>query len=158
MESSQTQRSSSMGKPQDPIQMLEHDHREVEQLFTKFKQGAGSEKEKILREIKSELDRHMKVEEEIFYPAAEKKIREPKLVKEGIKEHNEARDILKKAMDVKMQDTMTKHATELEAAIRHHVGDEEHKMFPQVREAIKQEELMRLGSEMETRKQELKRK
>ena len=60
---------------QDATHLLARDHREVEELFAKFEKATGtSSKEKLAREICTELKIHAMIEEEIFYPALRGKI------------------------------------------------------------------------------------
>ena len=59
----------------DAIALLKADHRKVEQLFAAFEEAKGtSRKEKLAREICTELKIHTMLEEEIFYPAFDGKI------------------------------------------------------------------------------------
>ena len=61
------------GKPEDAIQLLMTDHREVEALFKKFekaKDGHDAGKADIVAQICDALSVHAEIEEEIFYPAA----------------------------------------------------------------------------------------
>ena len=54
----------------DAIALLKADHREVEDLFAKFKAAKGTAQEKTLvQQICAELSTHTVIEEEIFYPA-----------------------------------------------------------------------------------------
>src|SRR5438270_8425811 len=55
---------------QDAIKLLSQDHREVEALFEKFEKAIrDGTKEKLARQICTELKIHCMIEEEIFYPA-----------------------------------------------------------------------------------------
>src|SRR3546814_11766529 len=57
---------------QDGIALLKADHREVEQLFSKFEKAKGAgQKQKLAEQICKELTIHAKIEEDIFYPACE---------------------------------------------------------------------------------------
>ncbi len=77
-------------KPQDALQLLAADHREVEQLFEKFEKANGaSTKEKIVRQICTELKVHAMIEEEIYYPAIRGKVDEDDL-DEAYVEHDGA--------------------------------------------------------------------
>ena len=55
-------------KPQDGLQLLASDHRKVEDLFARFEKASGAAKEKIVKEICTELKIHSQIEEEIYYP------------------------------------------------------------------------------------------
>ena len=143
----------------DPIQVLKHDHREVEQHFAAFEKGRDQEKKQEYHEVGEELQNHMKLEEEFFYPAVRAKIKDPALVDEGIKEHNEVKRMLRETSKMKPSDKeMTNRVMEIKKVVQHHVKEEEEKMFPEVKKAMKQDELSQLGQKMMVRKQEMERK
>ena len=56
------------------IDMLEQQHREVEELFEEFEgagEGAKKTKERLCREIADALAIHAEIEEKLFYPEVE---------------------------------------------------------------------------------------
>src|SRR3546814_14330153 len=57
-------------KKPDAIALLKQDHREVEDLFEQFEKAKGDDrKEKLCKQICTELIIHTMIEEEIFYQA-----------------------------------------------------------------------------------------
>ncbi len=77
----------SQEKKQNAVQLLSADHREVEALFEQFEKASGSErKEKLAKQICTELKVHAMIEEEIFYPALRGKIEDDDL-DEALVEH-----------------------------------------------------------------------
>jgi hypothetical protein len=141
----------------DAIAMLKADHRKVEQLFAAFSEARGaSRKEKLAREICTELKIHTMLEEEIFYPAFEGKI-DQDLMEEAIVEHDGAKvlvnDIEAAAPDEEFYDAKVKVLCE---EIEHHVKEEEKPkegMFAQCRET--EVDLVELRDRMLARKEEL---
>ena len=141
----------------DAIALLKADHRKVEQLFTAFEEATGaSRKEKLAREICTELKIHTMLEEEIFYPAFEGKI-EQDLLDEALVEHDGAKllvnDIEAGGPDEAFYDAKVKVLSE---QIEHHVGEEEKPsegMFAQCRKA--DVDLVALRDQMLARKEEL---
>jgi hypothetical protein len=93
----------------------------------------------------------MKIEEEIFYPAFGRATGEQDLLKEGIEEHQEARQLIGQ---IDKAPTDAKLMLELEDAILHHVNDEREKMFPKARKT-QGLNLAQLAQELEARKSEL---
>ncbi|MEA3060269.1 MAG: hypothetical protein QOJ94_50, partial [Sphingomonadales bacterium] len=78
-------------KKPDATQLLAQDHREVEALFEKFeKAGSDGSKERLARQICTELKIHAMIEEEIFYPALRGKIEDDSL-DEAYVEHDGAK-------------------------------------------------------------------
>ena len=141
----------------DAIAMLKADHRKVEQLFASFGEARGaSRKEKLAREICTELKIHTMLEEEIFYPAFEGKIEEGTL-QEAYVEHDAAKvlvnDIEAAAPDEDYYDAKVKVLCE---EIEHHVKEEERPkdgMFAQCRDT--DVDLVELRDRMLARKEEL---
>ena len=141
----------------DAIAMLKADHRKVEQLVAAFTEAKGaSRKEKLAREICTELKIHTMLEEEIFYPAFEGKI-EQDLLDEARVEHDAAKvlvnDIESAGADEEFYDAKVKVLCE---EIEHHVKEEEKPaegMFAQCRQA--EVDLVELRDRMLARKEEL---
>ena len=142
---------------QDAIQLLKADHRTVEELFESFeKAGGDGRKEKIAKQICTELKVHAMIEEEIFYPALRSKI-EDDLLDEAYVEHDGAKvlinDIEAGAPSDDFYDAKVKV---LQEEIEHHVKEEEKmndNMFQQARKA--DVDLDALGEQMAARKAEL---
>jgi hypothetical protein len=61
-------------QPQDAIQLLKADHKQVRKLFEQFHGASDDEKGSIASRLFTELDIHSKLEEELFYPAVQSKL------------------------------------------------------------------------------------
>ena len=142
------------GSGRDAIRLLTSDHRTVDRLLA-LAQGDST----VVERIRTELDAHATVEEEIFYPAVRDALKEKgrEMVDEALEEHNEVREALDElvTMDAEDEDYKDK-LREVKEKIEHHVKEEEGEMFPQVREVLSRDQLTELGLEMESRKEELK--
>jgi len=143
-----------MNKTVDAIELLTADHREVEVLFKQFKEEDDEEcKAGIAHMVCMCLTAHTVIEEELFYPAAEKALNDKAMFDDAKKEHAEAKQMIaqiEKSSGTQLEQLMT----QLEAAINHHVSDEEDKMFPQLQQAGM--ETTNLGMEMLECKMECK--
>ena len=134
----------------DVTQLIEHDHREVEQLFAQFE---SSQDAQIATQICDELDRHADAEERVFYPVVEAEVTGgKKLASEGEDEHKEARQLIGRIRQTKDPEHLAELVTELKGAIQHHVQEEESEMLPKSREALEPSRLEELGSEFESAK------
>src|SRR3546814_20437559 len=72
-------------KKPDAIALLKQDHREVEDLFEQFEKAKGDDrKEKLCKQICTELIIHTMIEEEIFSPAFRGKIKDDVLEEENV--------------------------------------------------------------------------
>jgi len=141
----------------DAIALLKADHRKVEDLFEKFERASSSsQKQKLAKEICTELKIHTLIEEEILYPAYRGKIEDATL-DEAYVEHDGAKilinDIEAASPDDDFFDAKVKVLSE---EIKHHVHEEEmpsEGMFAQCRKA--DVDLVELRDRMIARKSEL---
>jgi hemerythrin-like domain-containing protein len=142
---------------QDALELLKRDHREVEALFKRYKPAAdAAEKAAIAARVCLLLKVHMRVEEEIFYPAARRRIEDKELVNEALVEHQAAKDLIEEIESADAGDPMLEARMQvLSEQIEHHVQEEENGLFPEVQAA--EIDLMGLGSRLFERKQEILR-
>jgi hemerythrin superfamily protein len=140
--------------------ILKKDHRAVSGLFWAIQQTTNPTiRKSIFNELRTQLEMHTEVEEEIFYPAvrniyttiAEQQVDEAK------HEHQKVRTLLRDAsiIDVNSYSFMSK-INELKAAVEHHVEEEESQMFPLAQDNMSSEELDHLGKQIHDRKVQLK--
>jgi hemerythrin-like domain-containing protein len=142
---------------QDATRLLTEDHRKVEELFAQFEKASGDgRKEKIAKQICTELKVHSMIEEEIFYPALRGKISDDDL-DEAYVEHDGAKLLINEieagGPDEEFYDAKVKV---LQEQIEHHVEEEEKSrgnIFQQARAA--DVDLDALGEQMAARKAEL---
>ena len=132
-------------------ELLKKQHREVKTLFGKANKSSPGERRRVVDEIAEKLTAHMRIEEEIFYPAvrelATKKTNE--MIPEAYEEHHVVKLVLEELPEVDLEDERFEaKMTVLEELIEHHVEEEEKEMF-KVAEKLGDERLRALGVEME---------
>jgi len=140
----------------DVIEVLEHDHREVEEMFSELEglRGASSDEAKHRRKeltdnVTIELVRHSVAEEVLVYPEVEKKVSAEE-AEHARKEHAEAEETLHRLEKLDADDPrFDDELATLMAEIRHHIEDEEGEMFTHMRQVIDADELRRLGGRVE---------
>jgi hemerythrin superfamily protein len=134
----------------DVIELIKHDHREVEDLFAKF---STTHDASVAEQICDELDRHAAAEEKAVYPVfgAEVPGAEP-LVEEGAEEHAEARQLIGRIRQTKDAEHLDELVTELQKAIEHHVSEEESELLPKASSALDAGRLDELGADFEAAK------
>lgn len=145
-------------KSQDAVALLKADHRKVEELFEKFENTRGAErKQKLVKEICTELMVHATIEEEIFYPACKGRIAEEDLLDESYVEHDGAKvliaELIASTPDNEFYDAKVSVLSEM---IKHHVAEEEKRsegLFAQAKEAGM--DLQALGEELQARREAL---
>ncbi len=138
----------------DALEFLQKDHDKVEELFGRIEKGGSATKGKTLfNQIYHELSVHAIIEEQIFYPALAKFPEFSSLLKDAYSEHAEAKMALGEIanLDSSSDEWYTK-VTKLQGAIKHHVKDEEEKLFPKVRQTLPAKELELLGQELKKAK------
>ena len=141
--------------PQDAIQLLRADHRKVQGLFDQFEKARGDDKKaELAQEICSELKVHAQIEEEIFYPAARKALKEQDLIDEATVEHASAKDLIAQIEEAQAGDELfDAKVTVLGEYIKHHVKEEQNELFPKVKKT--KLDLRALGRELAERKDAL---
>jgi hemerythrin superfamily protein len=140
------------------IDLLERQHREVEELFEEFDQageGAKKTRERLCREISDQLAVHAEIEEKLFYPESKQPDTE-ELLRESVEEHLGVKRILAEIMEGGIEDDQFDARMKvLEEQVEHHVEEEEKELFPKVRKACSKEELEDLGGRMQELAQKL---
>jgi hemerythrin superfamily protein len=135
----------------NPIQMLKRQHREVEALFKQVdKAERPAERRGLLQEIEAKLRLHMRLEEEVFYPAVReiqsKKAEE--MVAEAYEEHGVVKLVMDQLPQVDLEDERF-HAkmTVMSELVKHHVDEEEQEMF-KLAQKLEREEMAEIGERM----------
>jgi iron-sulfur cluster repair protein YtfE (RIC family) len=137
----------------DVIKLLENDHREVEDLFSKVESTSGAARQQVVTKLASELTLHAEVEEQIVYPA----MREAGLndiVDEAEQEHSKVKELV---AQLETMDGSTAEVdpiiAELKEDVQHHVEEEESEGFPKFRDAVDQAQLQDLATRVQEAKQ-----
>jgi hemerythrin-like domain-containing protein len=140
----------------DVIEVLEQDHREVEEMFGELERlsGAETDEDKARRKdladrVTIELVRHSVAEEVLVYPQVEKQVSAEE-AEHARKEHAEAEETLHRLEKLDADDPgFDDELATLMREIRHHIEDEEGETFPQMRQNIDADELLKLGGRVE---------
>lgn len=146
----------------DAIQLLKNDHKTVKDLLEQLSATstrAVKGRTALLHEIQVNLDAHVTIEEEIFYPAyrdAGGKEQE-KMYYEALEEHRAAEDLvlpdlLKTEPD---SEQFSGRAKVLKELVEHHIEEEEEELFKQARQLLDKDTLQSLGETMAKRKEEV---
>src|SRR4051812_19502246 len=143
----------------DVIEVLEHDHREVEQMFTELESLRGastaeqlSRRKELRGQVPIGLVRHSVAEEVLVYPKVEDEVSAEE-AEHAREEHAEAEETLQRLEKLDADDpSFDDELAELMAEIRHHIEDEEGQMFAHMRQVIDEDELRTLGARVEALK------
>ncbi|MEJ7706581.1 MAG: hemerythrin domain-containing protein [Nocardioidaceae bacterium] len=131
--------------PQDVVDLIMADHREVERLFDKMREDPES-RLLLLPTVSTLLIAHSRAEEAEVYPAARDEAGEHDEVAHSQEEHAEAEELLVKLkqMDFGSAD-FDSTLEELAEAVLHHVEEEEESVLPGLRTSLSPERLQELG-------------
>lgn len=145
----------------DVIKLLTEDHKKVKKLFKRFEdlkdEKSSSKKAEIVKQICLELTIHSKAEEDIFYPAARKAIKDDDLMDEADVEHAGAKELISQLRTMSPDEShYDARVTVLREYIKHHIREEEGKIFPLIKKSKLDRQL--LGEEITIYKDELSKK
>jgi hemerythrin superfamily protein len=139
----------------DVIEILTHDHREVEGMFGKLTAAADpGERRQIADEITIELVRHSAAEEQYLYPAVRQHVPDGDAVADKeLADHFEVENLLKGLAKADPDSTDFAALTgQLIRTVNAHVKDEEHALFPALAGHATPADLRRLGEQVQAAK------
>ena len=147
-------------RQKDACDLLDADHKAVKAMFkeyetlTESRSRSSTKKRQLANQICKELTVHATIEEEIFYPAARKAIKDNGLMNEAMVEHASAKDLIAQIKGMDAGDEMfDAKVTVLGEYIDHHVKEERTEMFVKVRST--KLDLVKLAEQLQLRKEEL---
>jgi hypothetical protein len=141
----------------DVVDLLSADHREFERIFQQLDGLRGKadpasvqRKRELVDEVTIGLAKHSVAEETQVYPAVEKKIDKSE-AQHSKEEHAEAEKTMKRLERMDAADPGFDSAVlELIKEIRHHVQDEESRMFTELRASFSRDELVEMAEKVES--------
>jgi hemerythrin superfamily protein len=138
------------------IEMLKHQHREVEALFNQMhKTTSAAARRTLCERIGDALAVHATIEEQHFYPSVKETSTEEILL-ESAEEHLAIKRVLADLLQTDPgNETFAAKCKVLEDEVAHHVDEEEQTLFPRVERMFDDEALELLGEAMEATEAEL---
>ena len=122
---------------------------QLEGLRGRTDEASKERRKELVDQVIIELVRHSVAEEVIVYPNIEDKVGEDE-VEHAREEHAEAEETLQRLEKLDADDPAFDDELEtLMGEIRHHIEDEEGRMFADMRRVLDEDELRRLGSRVE---------
>ena len=147
-------------KQKDACDLLDADHKAVKKMFNEFEKltesrGNTRQKKRMLADqICQELTVHAKIEEEIFYPAIRKAIKDELMMAEAEVEHMSAKDLIAQIQEMEAGGALfDAKVLVLGEYIDHHVKEERNEMFPKARAS--KVDLVKMRDALQARKEEL---
>jgi hemerythrin-like domain-containing protein len=139
------------------ISLLKADHRDIQKHFKDFEAAsdrAHVTKQKAVDAIIASLSVHSAIEEQVFYPAAQRAAtNSTELVLESLEEHHIVKWVLSELQSMDVTDErFDPKVRVLIDNVRHHIEEEEGELFPKVEKALSSEQLADLGEQLEKAK------
>jgi hemerythrin superfamily protein len=141
------------------IELLETQHRDVDELFARLLGGGGSDKtrQKLFDDLADLLAIHASIEELHFYPAV-KAAKTEENVEHSLEEHVDIKRKLSLCMATNVSgDKFVERLRALMEEVQHHVKEERTELFPKVRRIFDADQLEALGQEMTSTMAELQK-
>lgn len=147
-------------RQKDACDLLDADHKAVKALFKEYdtltegRSRSTTRKRQLADQICKELTVHATIEEEIFYPAVRKAIKDNGLMNEATVEHASAKDLIAQIQGMDPADDLfDAKVTVLGEYIDHHVKEERAEMFTKARAS--KLDLVGMAGQLQQRKDEL---
>jgi hemerythrin superfamily protein len=137
--------------------VLEEDHREVEEWFDQYDELKNSDEDRkaeLSKKICLALKVHAQIEEEIFYPRAREATKDDDLIDEAIVEHATVKNLIAEIEEMDVEEALHDAKIRVLAEmVKHHIREEEEELFPELQSA--KMDLDAVGKELAERKEEL---
>lgn len=150
------ERKSASAKAQDATVLLKTDHQLVSDLFDEYEAAySNAKKKQIANQICRELTVHAQIEEEIFYPAVKRAMKDKELIPEARVEHATLKSLASQLEDMEPDDEMFDAKVKvMHEYVKHHVKEEQNEIFPKAKSSGV--DMMQLGAKLSERKEELR--
>jgi hemerythrin-like domain-containing protein len=124
----------------DAVSLLIADHDKAKALFAEYQRikdtGSAAEKFEIAKQVCGGLLIHLAIEEALFYPPVRKAIGQKELMEEAEEEHEKTKELIRQLGDIDpASPEFDEKMQKLCEGVNHHVEEEEHEMFPKVRDS-----------------------
>lgn len=140
----------------DAFKLLKQDHEKVSGIFEKLEpttENGVKTREELFTRLKTELDIHARIEEEIFYPAIKEAQETHDITLEAFEEHRVVKRLLAELEAMPKDDERWGAKLKvLKENVEHHVEEEEDEMFKSARKVLSQQQVDELGERMEAAK------
>ena len=136
------------------LDLLKIEHQKVEKIFVQFEQGGNSQQfQQLFEQLFQEISVHALIEEQIFYPEISRIDSIKEFVTSYYHEHSDLKASL--AELVPMDNTQLewgRKMTKLRNDYQRHIRDEETQLFPRIRQALTDQQLVDLGIKLDQAK------
>ncbi len=144
----------------DAFELLKKDHEKVSGILEKLdattERGVKT-RDELFTQLKTELDIHAQIEEQILYPVLKELKETHEITLEAFEEHAVVKQLLAELETLPKDDeTWGAKLTVLKENVEHHVEEEEDEMFKDARKVLGREQLEELGARLQEAKERKK--
>lgn len=138
------------------IEFLLKEHNKVEKQLIEIcdKSHREKTKKKMFDALSQDLIRHEIMEEKLWYPHFKNNEKIDDTIKHLMSQEHFAEVAIKKIEKVKTESEWNKKFLKFKKNVMHHASEEELKLFPTVEKILTEEELLKIGKEMQKFKNE----
>jgi len=137
----------------NPFDLLEQDHRRVEQLLEMLAESEqGEEREATLSELVNAIQLHMEFEEQAIYPLIAAEM-DDETAEEAKVEHQLVLDGVSKLQELLAGPGFGAAVEMVKGGIGHHVQEEETEIFPELRKDLPEDQQASLANQLVETKQ-----
>jgi hypothetical protein len=142
------------------FELLKKDHEKVSGILEKLdattERGVKT-RDELFTQLKTELDIHAQIEEQILYPVLKELKETHEITLEAFEEHAVVKQLLAELERLPKDDeTWGAKLTVLKENVEHHVEEEEDEMFKDARKVLGREQLEELGARLQEAKERKK--
>lgn len=140
------------------IKFLLKEHNKVRREFSDIEDDSHKyeTKKNMFDTLCNDLIRHEKMEQKLWYPHFKNNEKIDATVKHLISEEKKAETAIKEFDSVKTQKEWEDKFLKLKKDVEHHAAEEEQNLFPKIEKILTEDELEKIGKEMEDFKNEYK--
>jgi hypothetical protein len=142
------------------FELLKKDHEKVSGIFEKLdattERGVKT-REELFTQLKTELDIHAQIEEQILYPVLKEASETKDITLEAYEEHAVVKQLLAELEEMPKDDeSWGAKLTVLKENVEHHVEEEEGEMFRDARKVLSADQIEDIGNRLQAAKEQKK--
>ncbi len=144
-----------MAQALDLFSLLKADHREVQNILEDIIESLQEEESTdfdLVRKMRSELELHMRLEEQLLYPKAEQVVALREQIRHAYQEHEEVKSLLSKIREDLEIDNLESALQDILRLLKDHIQEEENRLFPALEREWEERAVNDLGLEFQDRK------
>lgn len=139
---------------EDIYGLLHQDHQRVAKLMEQLSKSPAEEREGLLKQLKTEIEKHSTAEEIVFYPKL--KDADADAIIEALDEHDQVDAMLGDLEQMSADsDEWMERFTELKEAVEEHVREEESEIFRVARGVFSEQQARELAEEAKFEKDQV---